>query len=274
MIRLAPEAAFVLITVFTFGAFGVLAWPTFRDAFYRPPEDFAGVIYRRGRLHALVRHDEWAILIPWFDQLMPPIKLTPRSVTFSSKTLLSRDKVPLRCRIHAIYRPDPFMFPKKERSFWIKEREKLWDEIVRRALMEATVKQVRSRTFDELRNSPRKVCREIKSAIMADLTESGLTGLHVLRVVLEPIGTTHEVYKALARHYVSRQEGVMLRRWFRLLREKGLSPAEAAQVALLIVRGNENASFSVRWFVGNFGKTAASNGCRNRQNRQNSLKLR
>ena len=269
---LATEPVLALAAVLTFGVLGLLAWHTFGGAFYRPPEHFAGVIYRRGRLHTLVRDDEWVILIPWFDQLMPPIKLTPRSVTFSSKALLSRDGVPLHCRIHAIYRPNPFMFPKKERSFWIKGREKLWDETVKRCLMEATEEQVNNRTFDELRNYRREVCREIESAIIADLTESGLTGLDVLRVVLEPVMAVPEVHQAFAYHYVSRQESRALQRWFRLLREEGLSPAEAAQVALLIVR--KNVSFSVRWFAGNFGKTPEPNGYGNHKNQQNAVKLR
>lgn len=232
--------------------------------FYRPPEQHVGVIYRAGRFHGLVPDTEWAFLLP-VDSLRPPISLAPRAVPFSSGDLLSRDGVPVECRVFAVYRPNPFEFPPAQRAYWVARREALWDQVVRRALMEATVDAISTHDLRELRSPPGRhsLRQAITRRLQAELNEQGL---HVLRVVVEPFRFDAEVRHALARQVASHLEGEILRRWIELLHAAGLRRVDAVQTAVLlrsVVYGDGRSSFNVRWFAGNLAGLREANGSRN-----------
>lgn len=260
-----PVPAFAVTLLFGVVGLLLLAWLKNGGLFYRPPEQHVGVIYRAGRFHSFVRDTEWAFLLPGIDSLRPPISLAPRAVTFSSGDLLPRDEVPVQCRVFAVYRPNPFEFPPAQRAYWVTRREALWDQIVRRALMEATVDAVPAYNLQELclprgRHSLRQAITE---RLQAELNQQGL---HVLRVVIEPFRFDDEVRRALARQVASRLEGEILRMWIKLLHAAGLRRVDAVQTAVLlrsVIYGDGRSSFNVRWFAGNLAGMRERNGSRN-----------
>lgn len=136
---------------------------------YRPPELHLGVIYRLGRFGRWVGPDEWTLVLPWLEQIRPPISLHLRRIEIKLSDLLAQDRVPIDCELIVYYQldlrlADPHFWPQ---ALLIPAEG--WNSIVRTVLREAAAEVAGGLHSQQLlRPASRGLFKQRLSALLAE----------------------------------------------------------------------------------------------------------
>lgn len=113
-----------------------LSWSLLCAFLYRPPEIHVGVIYRFGRLWRLVEPDEWIVVIPWVNEIKPPISLHLRRVEVALSDVLTRDHIPINGDLVVYYQLDLRHTRSNFRPQALRIPEEGWNSIISTVLRE------------------------------------------------------------------------------------------------------------------------------------------
>lgn len=157
-----------------------LSYSLLRLCLYRPPENHLGVVYKCGRLSALVGPDLWTVAIPSIHEIREPISLHLRRTEVSLRDLLTEDGVPVDCELLVYFQLDLRIARADFCVQALRIPNEGWNSIVKTALQEIAGEVVGGVNCDELLNPTGR--GRLKGALSALLAER----LQGLGMVINP----------------------------------------------------------------------------------------
>lgn len=121
----------------------------FSHSLYRPPENHIGVWYRLGRFHDWILPDRWVMILPWLDEIHPPVNLSYRLVEVEVNMTLTSDQTPFEARILVSFILDPVSIDPQFLIQALSLSDKDWEVLVRIAVHEVLPEVVSQLNMEE-----------------------------------------------------------------------------------------------------------------------------
>jgi hypothetical protein len=204
---------------------------------YRPPENHLGVIYQFGRLWRLVGPDEWIGVIPWVNEIKPPISLHLRRVEVALSDVLTQDRLPINCDLIAYYQLDLRQARIDFRFQALRIPDEGWNSIITTVLREAANKVVGGIDLQQLLTpGGHGLLKGELSALLAERVQSlGLIVNPHRGVSVQAVKPTDAVCRAAVDRFVAALLGeAALDRVRPILGELGRDHPDVARGALLL----------------------------------------